>query len=85
MIYFLSSRYISLPAFSLDAILETTKVELELLSEEKSDIYFSIEYSIRGGITSVVKRKAEVTNNNDNSLLYLDANNKSCHMGIFSF
>ena len=54
-------------------MLEKTKAELELLSEEKSDIYLTIEESIHGGITSVIKRKAEVKHNN-NSILYLDAN-----------
>ena len=55
-------------------MLDKTKVKLELLSKEKSDIYLTIEESIRGGITSVVKRKAEAKDNT-NSLLYLDANN----------
>ena len=55
-------------------MLQKTRVKLELLSKEKSDIYLTIEESIRGGITSVVKRKAEAKDNT-NSLLYLDANN----------
>ena len=55
-------------------MLEKTEVDLELLSEEKSNIYFTIEGSIRGYVTSVTKRKAEVIGNT-NSLLYLDANN----------
>ena len=63
LIFFSSFRYISLPAFSWDAMLEKTKVKLELLSQEKSDIYFTLEDSIRGGITSVMKRKAEVIDN----------------------
>ena len=43
LIFFPSFRYISLPAFSWDAMLERTKIELELLSQD----YFTIEESIR--------------------------------------
>ena len=64
-------------------MLEKTRVKLELLSKEKSDIYLTSEESIRGGITSVVKRKAEAKDNTNN--LYGWAMSQELPYGDFKF
>eukprot|EP00794_Sanderia_malayensis_P016422 gene16422-biopygen12101 len=46
---------ISLPAFAWDAMLKMTGIKLELLTEEKKDIYLLLERGIRGGVSIVVK------------------------------
>ena len=65
--------YISLPGLAWDAMLLKTGVSLELLSKEKSDIYLMVEQGIRGGISVAIKRHAKADENN--TLMYLDANN----------
>lgn len=50
-----------------------TGVTLELLAKDKGDIYLMVEQGIRGGISIALKRHAKSDNNN--TLMYLDANN----------
>eukprot|EP00794_Sanderia_malayensis_P014794 gene14794-biopygen11881 len=67
------AHYLTAPSLAWDAMLKMTGVTLELLSEEKKDIHLMIEDGIRGGVSIAVKRHAESTENN--TLMYLDANN----------
>jgi len=74
---------VSLPGFTFEAFLKKSRVELELLYN--SDLYQFFEYSIKGGITSAVRRhcKANTTRIPETydktkpptSMLYIDANN----------
>eukprot|EP00794_Sanderia_malayensis_P017150 gene17150-biopygen14757 len=69
--------YISLPAFAWDAMLKMTDIKLELLTEEKKDIYLLLEKCIQGGISIVMQRHAETTE--QSSIIYKDANNLHGH------
>eukprot|EP00794_Sanderia_malayensis_P017207 gene17207-biopygen14809 len=69
--------YIPLPAFAWDAMLKMANIKLELLTEEKKDIYLLLERGIRVGISIVMKRHAETTKRS--SIIYKDANNLYGH------
>ena len=76
-------NYVSVPSLAWDALLKTSKVELDLLTD--MSMYDMIESSKRGGISMVSKRYSEANNpmcsdRYDSSkpnkwLMYLDANN----------
>ena len=75
------SHYYTLPGYSWDALLKSTEVSLELLTEP--DMYLFVEKGLRGGISMVSHRHAAANNqymqNYDpeqptSYLLYLDAN-----------
>eukprot|EP00794_Sanderia_malayensis_P002425 gene2425-biopygen1311 len=68
--------YISLPEFAWDAMLKMTGIKLELLTEEKKDIYLLLERAIRGDVSIVMKRHVETT---EHSIIYKDANNLYGH------
>ena len=72
----------SSPGFSWDAILNMTKIELELISD--TDMHFFIEKGMRGGISYIAKRHIKANNKYMQShdvnkpskfIMYLDANN----------
>ena len=72
--------YSTAPGFSFDACMKMTGVELTLL--EDIDMYNFLEMGIRGGISVISQRHAEANNryikdvnDNENYLLYIDANN----------
>ena len=75
-------HYLTLPGYSWDALLKSTEVSLELITEP--DMYLFIEKGLRGGISMVSHRHA-IANNQymqnfdpsqpDSYLLYLDSNN----------
>jgi hypothetical protein len=80
--------YISLPSFAWDCALKQTGIELELFTEDQSDMYHLFEDSIRGGVSMMTERHAKANNRymknwgagNDPQLdefyiTYLDANN----------
>ena len=82
------ANYISLPAFSMDAMLYMTKAKIELLQD--LDMYLLIESHIRGGLSLIseryLKASPEMSEEKFNSLtaeekkrvyriLYLDQNN----------
>lgn len=52
--------YYSLPGFSWDAALLTTKVELELLEDQ--EMYNIIDEGLRGGVSMITTRFAEAYN-----------------------
>ena len=75
-------HYVSLPAFSWDAMLKKTGVKLEYITD--IDMYTFIESNLRGGVTTVNHRYYKANNkylDNYNPLLpasfiqYIDANN----------
>jgi len=75
-------QYITLPAFSWDAMLKHTKAELELLTDIEM-IYF-IKNAIRGGLVQCSKRHSVANNKylrtsnqtkKKSTIVYLDANN----------
>ena len=70
-------HYISATGLSLDAMLKTTGVKLEKISDV--DQYLFIEKGTRGGISYIAKRyaKANVYDSNKQStfITYLDKNN----------
>ena len=65
-------KFISLPSMPWDAMLLQTNVKLELIQEEQTEIYYTFEQNICGGISSVMKRHAVADDNH--SLIYLNAN-----------
>ena len=72
--------YSTAPGFSFDACMKMTGVELTLLKD--IDMYNFLEMGIRGGISVISQRHAEANNrhikdvnDNENYLLYIDANN----------
>ena len=76
------SHYLSTQALSWDAMLNMTKVELELISD--ADMYLSFEKGMRGGVSRVSKRYSKANNKYLKSydskqgpkhIIYLDANN----------
>ena len=80
------AHYYTSPGLSWDALLKTTGVELELLTDYDKHLFF--ERGIRGGISMVSKRHATANNpmveGHDSSkpnswILYLDANNLYGH------
>ena len=80
----------TLPGFSWQAMLKMTKIELQLISD--SDMYLFLMDTIRGGICVVNKKLVKAdniytrkvnkelkTNDSNNYLMYLDANNLYGH------
>lgn len=76
------SQYYTAPGLSWDAMLKTTNIKLDLLTDV--DMYNFFKKAIRGGIVQCVKRHSKANNKYlddfDNSkpsefLMYLDANN----------
>ena len=76
------SHYLSAPALSWDAVLNMTKVELELISDP--DMYIFFEKGTRGGVSYISNRCSKVNNKYLNLMtqkqeqkhfIYLDANN----------
>ena len=76
------ANYYSSPGLSWDALLKTTGVELELLTDYDQHLF--IEKGLRGGISMVSKRYARANNRRiegynpekpDSHIMYLDANN----------
>ena len=76
------AHYYTLPGYSWDALLKSTNVSLELITDP--DMYLFIENGLRGGISMVSHRHARANNlqmeNYDPSqpnsyLMYLDSNN----------
>ena len=77
------SHYLSTPILSWDAILNMTKVELELIPD--SDMYILFEKGTRGGFSHIYKRYSKINNKylksyepkqESKHIIYLDANNK---------
>ena len=76
------AHYYTLPGYSWDALLKSTGVSLELITDP--NIYLFVEKGLRGGISMVSHRHA-IANNRymqnfdpsqpDSYLMYLDANN----------
>ena len=54
------SHYLSAPALSWDAMLNTTKVELELIPAP--DMYIFFEKGTRGGVSYISKRYSKANN-----------------------
>ena len=78
----LPSHYLSAPAISWDAILDMTKVILELISNPNMYIFF--EKGMKGGVSSISSRYSKVDNKcfksydpkkESKHVMYLDANN----------
>ena len=53
-------HYFSVPGMAWDAALKMTRIELELLKDEK--MYTFIEHSIRGGVSQISHRFAKANN-----------------------
>lgn len=76
-------NYVSLPSFGWDAMLNMTKVKLELLSSQ--DMYEFYEKNIRGGVSMICGLRHAVANNKymtsfdkqkiSSFLMYIDCNN----------
>ena len=93
------SHYLSAPALSWDGMLNMTKVELELISDADSYLFF--EKGMKGGVTCISKRYSEANNKylksydpkqESKHIIYLDANNLYCYaiskyfpMGVFKW
>lgn len=78
------THYVTLPSYSWDAMLKTTKIELDLIDENNYDMILFLERGIRGGISMVSERHATANNKympnfdatkESNYIIYLDANN----------
>ena len=54
------AHYLTLPGYSWDALLKSTKVSLELITDP--DMYLFIEKGLRGGISMVSHRHARANN-----------------------
>ena len=74
--------YYTAPGLAYDAALKISKIELELITDP--DMYLLVENSIRGGISTIMKRYAKANNPYANDfdpekentyIQYLDANN----------
>ncbi|MDR3479071.1 MAG: endonuclease domain-containing protein, partial [Gammaproteobacteria bacterium] len=50
--------YVSLPSYAWDAMLWMTKVNIQLLTDKQSEMFYMIEKSIRGGISLICNREA---------------------------
>ena len=72
-------HYYTLPGYSWDALLKSTNIELEQITEP--DMYLFIEKGLRGGISMVSHRYAQANTpqmqnyNPEQPTSYLDANN----------
>jgi hypothetical protein len=80
------AHYFSLPGFSWDAALKYSKVKLQLIKD--IDMYEMVESGIRGGVAMISHRYAAANNphmnnynaeQNDKTLVYLDANSLYAH------
>ena len=76
------SHYLSAPALSWDAMLNMTKVELELITD--SHMYIFFEKGMKGGVSHISKRYSKANNKylksydpkqESKHIVYLDANN----------
>ncbi|CAM9729723.1 unnamed protein product, partial [Heterosigma akashiwo] len=78
-------HYVSSPSLSWDSMLKSTRVTLELFTEDQTDMYLMVEKGIRGGISQISTRHS-VANNKDcpnfdakgesiKYISYTDANN----------
>ena len=76
------AHYVSAPQMAWDAMLKTTGVELDLISDPA--MYLMIESGMRGGVCMISKRHAIANNkymgalykpNEPSKYIYLDANN----------
>ena len=76
------AHYLTLPGYSWDALLKSTNVSLELITDP--DMYLFIEKGLRGGISMVSHRYAQANNPQmedfnpsqpTSYLMYLDSNN----------
>ena len=73
-----SSRYLSVPALSWDAMLKMRKVKLELVSD--AEIYLFFDKGLRDRVSYISKRYSKTSNSYLKSsdlrhIIYLDANN----------
>lgn len=78
-------HYLTLPAYSFDAMLKYTKVKIELLTDEDKEQYHMFEHSIRGGYSNVGEIRYAKANNKymknydenieSSFIFYIDANN----------
>ena len=66
------AKYLTAPSLSYDAMLKFTEVKLDLISD--IDMYNFFEKGIRGGMTNVVQRFAQVEED-DSHIVYYDCNN----------
>ena len=67
-------HYFSLPMMSLDIMLNKTNAQLELLWDH--EMYDRFQSNIRGGMSYIGQRHADVSDvNSDESIMYFDANN----------
>lgn len=55
-------HYFTLPGLAWDAILKYTKVELELFTEDKTEMFIMTEAGICGGISTITHRFANANN-----------------------
>lgn len=78
------THYATAPGLAGDAALKKTKVELELFTEDQSEMFLMVESGIRGGISTVTHRHAVANNKymkvydpkkKSSFIMYLDANN----------
>ena len=76
------SHYLSAPALSWDAMLNVTKVELELITDP--DMYMFFEKGMRCGVSYISNRYSKANNKylksydpkqESKHIIYLDANN----------
>jgi len=67
------SWYITLPGLSWDSALKMSNKTIEVFNENQKDMLLMTEKGVRGGISCIIKRFAESTN--DTIIKYYDANN----------
>ena len=77
-----SSRYLSVPALSWDAMLKMRKVKLELVSD--AEIYLFFDKGLRDRVSYISKRYSKTSNSYLKSydlrhIIYLDGNNFYCY------
>ena len=73
------SHFLSAPGFSWDEMLNLTKVEFELISDE--DMYLFFEKVLRSGISYISKRYCKESKPN----MYLDADNYMVKLSLNFF
>ena len=72
-----AARYLTAPSLAWDTMLLHAGVELELLTEDKQDIYRSSEDQVRGGL--VQSTELPVIADDKKNVSYIDANNLYSH------